>query len=113
MREPNIQEFIKVLKRGKSSYVPLAELGVHPTIKEKFIGRPIVDLKDEVEFWYKAGYDYVKIQPVADFNPGKIGTKKTGMWATEGKGVIANCDDYENYKFPDKDDFDYWKFEQI
>jgi len=113
MREPNIQEFIKVLKRGKSSYVPLAELGVHPTIKEKFIGRPIVELKDEIEFWYKAGYDYVKIQPVADFNPAKIGTEKTGMWATEGKGVIANDEDFENYKFPEKDDFDYWKFEQV
>jgi len=113
MREPNIQEFIKVLKRGKASYVPLAELGVHPTIKEKFIGRPIVDLKDEVEFWYKAGYDYVKLQPVVDFNPAKIGAKKTGMWATEGKGVIANDEDFENYIFPDKSDFDYWKFEKV
>ena len=113
MREPNIQEFIKVLKRGKASYVPLAELGVHPTIKEKFIGRPIVDLKDEVEFWYKAGYDYVKLQPVVDFNPANIGGQKTGMWATEGKGVISSDDDFENYKFPEKDDFDYWKFEQI
>ncbi len=113
MREPNINEFIKVLKRGKASYVPLAELGVHPTIKERFIGRPIVKLKDEVEFWYKAGYDYVKLQPVVDFNPAKIGAQKTGMWATEGKGVIANDDDFENYKFPDKDDFDYSKFEQI
>jgi len=113
MREPNIQEFIKVLKRGKASYVPLAELGVHPTIKEKFIGRPIIELKDEVEFWYKAGYDYIKLQPVADFNPAKIGTEKTGMWATEGKGVIANDEDFDNYKFPKKSDFDYWKFEQV
>ena len=113
MREPNIQEFIKVLKKGKANYVPLAELGVHPTIKEKFIGRPIVDLKDEVEFWYKAGYDYVKLQPVADFNPAKIGGQKTGMWATEGKGVIANDIDFEYYKFPEVGDFDYWRFEQI
>lgn len=113
MREPNIQEFIKVLKRGKASYVPLAELGVHPTIKEKFIGRPIVELKDEVEFWYSAGYDYIKLQPDADFNPANIGAQKTGMWATEGKGVIANDLDFENYKFPEMSDFDYWKFEQI
>lgn len=113
MREPNIQDFIKVLKRGKANYVPLAELGVHPTIKEKFIGRPIIDLSDEVEFWYKAGYDYVKLQPVADFNPAKIGTKKIGMWATEGKGVIADDKDFENYIFPEKSQFDYWKFEKV
>ncbi len=113
MRKPNINEFIKVLKRGKSNYVPLAELGVHPKIKERFIGRPIVDLNDEVEFWYKAGYDYVKLQPSADFNPAKLGTAKVGMWATEGKGVITNDEEFENYTFPDSDDFDYSKFEQV
>lgn len=119
----NIEEFIKTLKRGKGKYVPNCELGVHPKIKEKLIGRPIVTLQDDVEFWHKAGYDYIKLQPIADFNPMKIGLSNKASvaddgsykfnWATEGKGIINSIDDFEKFVFPDKNDFDYSKFEQV
>lgn len=121
--KPDIDQFIKTLKREKAEYIPVAELGVHPKIKEKLIGRPINELKDDVEFWYKAGYDYVKLQPGVDFNPAKIGAnnkvdhQEDGNmyfnWATEGKGVIASIEDYQKYKFPKKEDFDYTKFEKV
>lgn len=122
---PNIEQFIKTLRRGKTDYLPIAELGIHPIIKEKIIGKPILSLKDDVEFWYKAGYDYIKIQPIADFNPGKLflqdsenttfnddGTISRN-WATEGKGVIADWQDFEKYQFPNKEDFDYSNFEEV
>ncbi|MCX8010451.1 MAG: nucleoside 2-deoxyribosyltransferase [Ignavibacteria bacterium] len=120
---PNIEEFIKTLKRGKADYVPLAELGVHPEIKSKILNRPLLTLQDDVEFWFKAGYDYIKLQPIADFNPGKIGLdnnltfKEDGTlfrkWASESKGVITSFEDFERYKFPDKNDFDYSNFEKV
>jgi len=120
---PNIDEFIKTLRREKVDYIPVAELGVHPKIKEKFIGRPINELKDDIEFWYKAGYDYIKLQPSVDFNPAKIGASDKATyqedgrmdfnWATEGKGVITNFEDYQKYKFPKKEDFDYSKFDKV
>ena len=53
-------------------YIPICELGIHNTIKEKLLGKPIYDLKDDVQFWHKAGYDYIKLQPDVDFNPSKI-----------------------------------------
>jgi uroporphyrinogen decarboxylase len=120
---PDIQQFIKTLKRGKADYIPVAELGVHPNIKEKFIGRPILKLKDDVEFWYKAGYDYIKLQPIADFNPAKINADKNltynedgtlfRKWASENSGVITNFEEFEKYVFPLKKDFDYNNFDKV
>ncbi|NWF50822.1 MAG: nucleoside 2-deoxyribosyltransferase [Ignavibacteriaceae bacterium] len=121
--KPNIEELVKTIKRGKGSFIPIAELGVHPLIKEKFIGRKITTLEDEIEFWYGAGYDYIKLQPVADFNPAKIGIENNLMlfkdgtsirkWASEKKGVITNIKEYESYLFPSSSDFNYKNFELV
>jgi uroporphyrinogen decarboxylase len=117
---PDIEQLIKTLKRGKADHLPIAELGIHNTIKEKFLGRPIHTLKDDVDFWYQAGYDYIKLQPDANFNSAAIGLdgdhsidEDSRKWATTGKGVITTINDFEQYKFPKASDFDYSKFEQV
>lgn len=120
---PDIQQFVKTLRRGKAAYVPVAELGIHPLIKEKFIGRPLLELKDDIEFWYKAGYDYIKLQPKVDFNPAKIGAQENltfsqdgtlvRKWASESHGIISSIEDFENYIFPEKTDFDYSNFDKV
>jgi uroporphyrinogen decarboxylase len=120
---PNIDGFINTLRNEYSGYIPLAELGVHPLIKEKFLSKKIVSLSDEIDFAYKAGYDYVKLQPIADFNPKKIGLGENysynddgtvfRKWASENKGVITSFDDFERYQFPATSDFDYVNFENI
>lgn len=119
----NIVEFKKNLLLEKSNYIPMAELGIHPEIKARFLGRDIITVQDEIEFWYKAGYDYVKLQPKADFNPAKIGVsdkksfKEDGTlsfnWASEGKGVISSFEDFEKFVFPKAEDFDYSNFEMV
>lgn len=121
--KPNIEEFIKTLRLQNSLFVPNAELGIHPKIKEKLLGRPIITLKDDVDFWYKAGYDYIKLQPDVDFNPAKIGQsdkatfQQDGIlqfkWATEKKGIITTFEELENYIFPNKNDFGYNKFDEV
>jgi len=120
---PNKEYLIQTLRRKKAPYVPLIELGIHPIVKEKYLGKKIVTLKDEVDFWHSAGYDYVKLQPGVDFNPGKVGSNERATfqedgtlerkWATEGKGVITSIEDFEKYQFPDQNDFDYTRFEQV
>ncbi len=120
---PDIEQLIKTLRRGKGSHIPLVELGVHPLVKERYIGRKIATLADDIEFWHRAGYDYTKIQPAADFNPGKIGLSDNvtynddgtvfRKWASEKKGVISSWDDFERYRFPRAEDFDYSRFEQV
>ena len=120
---PDKTQLLTTLRRGKGSHVPMIELGVHPRIKEQFLGREVLTLTDDIEFWHKAGYDYIKLQPVADFNPAKIGVEEHltfnedgtlfRKWASESKGVISDFDDLKRYVFPEKEDFDYWKFEQV
>lgn len=120
---PNIQAFLKTLKREEANYIPLAELGVHPKIKELYLSKKIVELKDEVEFWNKAGYDYIKLQPKADFNPMNIGLGNNvsynddgtvfRKWASENNGVISSFEDFEKYTFASASDFDYTNFEKV
>jgi uroporphyrinogen decarboxylase len=120
---PDFAQFEKTIRRGKGAHVPQIELGVHPKIKERFLGRPLVSLEDDIEFWFKAGYDYVKLQPGADFNPGKIGVDQNltfnedgtvfRKWATENAGVISSMEDLAKYQFPSPQDYDYSRFERV
>jgi uroporphyrinogen decarboxylase len=119
---PDIESLIQTLRNGKTSRVPIAELGVHPFIKEKLIGKKLITIKDEIEFWYKAGYDYIKLQPVVDFNPAKIKSETNltynddgtvfRKWASESSGVITSLKEFEQYVFPEITEIDYKKFEE-
>lgn len=122
---PDITSLKATLMRRKAAYVPIAELGIHNTIKERLLGRPIRTLSDEVAFWHQAGYDYIKLQPRADFNPGGLflqdATNTTvsldgsviRKWATEGQGLITDWASFERYQFPKETDFDYSAFEKV
>lgn len=120
---PDIETFLTTLKRGKGKYVPICELGVHPKVKERFLGRPLYALNDEIEFAFRAGYDYVKIQPEVDFNPAKIGgankttVKEDGSvqikWAHESEGVIRTMEEFERYVFPRIEEIGYSRLEQV
>jgi uroporphyrinogen decarboxylase len=90
-------------------------------MKERLLGRPVVSVKDDVDFWHKAGYDYVKLQPLVDFNPGQVGTGNVTYnadgtvfrkWASEGSGIITSDADFESYRFPTPAGIDYSKFER-
>lgn len=119
---PNIDSLIKALRNQKPDFIPIAELGVHPLIKEKYLGRKILTIKDEIDFWYKAGYDYVKLQPVVDFNPAKFKSDTNltynddgtvfRKWASESSGVITSLKEFEEYIFPHTNEIDYKKFEE-
>lgn len=120
--DPNIESLIKALQNLKPNSVPIAELGVHPLIKEKYLGRKILTINDEIDFWYKAGYDYVKLQPAVDFNPAKIKSDTNltynddgtvfRKWASESSGVITSLKEFDEYIFPHTNEIDYKKFEE-
>ena len=120
---PDITQFIATLRRQKAEYVPNAELGIHPKIKEQFLGRPISTLADEVAFWQLAGYDYVKLQPEVDFNPAGMGAglqaayNEDGTvlrkWATATSEVIRSREDLNRYVFPEIGDIRYSRFDSI
>jgi uroporphyrinogen decarboxylase len=120
---PDITQFITTLRRGKGDHVPNAELGIHPLIKEAVLGRPVVTLEDDIGFWHRAGYDYIKLQPGVDFNPAKTGASEhltfsqdgtvVRKWASESHGIITSEAEFERYVFPREEDFDYSRFERV
>ncbi len=119
--KPDLSSFISALKREKINRIPIAELGIHPIIKEKFLGRKIQTVKDEIEFWSSAGYDYVKLQPKVDFKQYKKEFQKkydvenqsvNRNWSSEEVGFILNDADYENYSFPKVNEINYEIFDE-
>ena len=50
-----------LLCEGIPDRVPLLEAGIYTEAKECFLGRPIENLYDEVEFWARAGYDSMQV----------------------------------------------------
>lgn len=120
---PDIEGFIATLRRRPAPRIPVAELGVHPEIKAEFLGHPVVTLRDEVEFARLAGYDYVKVQPAVDFDPGRanlgagVSYNADGSvfrkWASEGTGVITTMDELERFRFPRPEEIDYSRAERV
>lgn len=119
--KPDLNSFLSTLKREKTNRIPIAELGIHPIIKEKFLGRKITNIKDEIDFWSNAGYDYIKIQPKVNFNQYKEEFQKkydvenqsvNRNWSSEEAGLILNDADYENYSFPKIEEISYSNFEE-
>ncbi len=124
-REPNFERLrTALLCQGEPDYVPLVELGIDKKIKEGFLGKPITSLADEVEFWYKAGYDYVKLQPanIVFISPSAAPQMHTAgaespatqrTWVSEHNGLISTMEDAEKYPWPKPEDIDYSPFEKI
>ena len=119
--KPDLNSFISTLNRKKTNRIPIAELGIHPIIKEKFLGRKIESLKDEIDFWSCAGYDYVKLQPKVNFNKYKEEFQKNydvenqsvkRNWSSEETGLILNESDFDQYSFPKKEEINYSTFEE-
>lgn len=61
--QPDFTQIRTALFNRTPTRVPLFELGISPVVMEKFLAKKINSLKDEVEFYYKAGYDYIKLSP--------------------------------------------------
>jgi|LSQX01.2.fsa_nt_gb uroporphyrinogen decarboxylase len=97
--EPDFARIRKtLLLEGKPDRPPLGEFLIDGTIKEAILGRPLLSAADEVEFWIKAGYDYVHVRPhynlqVVDHHDESI----------EGKGVIQTWEDLRSSKWPWQD----------
>ncbi len=116
---PDFVNLQNTLLNKKSKYVPMIELGIDPTIKAKFLGRPILTPEDDIEFMLNAGYDFVKIQPEIVINLNRQMLQNTGQendshdraWSPEGEGLITNWEEFEKYSWPNKDHINYSRFE--
>ena len=70
---PNFERLRRAVRRQEPDRVPLVELLVEFPIQRRFLGRQVTadDLQGQVEFWSRAGYDYVPLV-VGMMRPGKV-----------------------------------------
>lgn len=122
-RESDFSRLETALRCGEPDYVPMVELGIAKNIKEAFMDRHVETMQDEIDFSVAAGYDYIKLQPIIDMNPARIGigerqtTKKVDgtdrTWATEHEGIISDWESFDKYVWPKIEDISYERFEKI
>jgi len=127
---PDFEEFTRVIKGEKrASRVHFVELlfdyEIFSFIMENYLGEKVVpwssetkrkSLKQQIDFWYRMGYDYARIVPDSGLQfPSKTRrTEDTALfsrgqrnWVEEGKGAINSWEDFEKYPWPDPAKIDY------
>ena len=61
--KPDYTRLSTTLWGGKADRVPLLELIVDEEIKSAYLGRPISTVADDIDFWFRAGYDCATVYP--------------------------------------------------
>jgi uroporphyrinogen decarboxylase len=71
--KPDFNRFLAAVNHKEPDRVPLGEILIDYSIQSKFLGRTVTadDLAGQVEFWSKAGYDFIPIT-VSMMSPGKV-----------------------------------------
>ncbi len=112
--DPDFSRIEAVLRREVPDRVPLFEAEIEIPIKEWFLGREITTAEDEVEFYIRAGYDFVPVVPPF-FTPRLMRTAEGDerTWITESEGIIKTMEDIENFPWPDPDQVDFSSFHDI
>jgi len=106
MKKPDFTNLKNILMQRGGKYVPICELLVDNSIKEKILGKPIASIKDEVDFHLKLGYDYVPIAAGILKPAQSIGKN------IETTGVIAGEKELLQYNWMSADDCDYSQFKE-
>lgn len=128
-----------LLRRGEPDRVPLHD-SVDVFLKKRFLGLESLQLSRsgsgmqtsmrlplelEIEFAYRAGYDFVPLG--ASMHARITGTSTTVAakyaafgdeyqergWANEGEGIITTLREFESFPWPDPEETDTTGFEQI
>jgi uroporphyrinogen decarboxylase len=126
---PNYANLKKALLcQGEPDYVPALEYAVDAAIKKQFLGRAPASIDDEAEFALAAGYDAVPClfgmkltlyqrsdaargdsapMALADDFYAADGEKSQRAWAREQTGVIHDQASFDNFDWPDPDQYRY------
>lgn len=108
---PDFNRMLMALRRAQPDRVPLAELWIDQVVMEAYLGRPIgshdtgvdYDLEAEIEFWHRAGYDYIHIEP-RYFFPKKSGCRPT---PDEDAGLLTSWAEFNDYPWPTIEQVDF------
>ena len=113
-REPDFSRVRKMLLlQGEPDAIPAVEIVVNDPIKEAFLGKRIQGVRDDIEFWEKAGYDYYSYVPPYEEKLHLHTIRRDGRnWAVEGAGQIQTLQDFENHPWPSLNEVDFTSMEE-
>ncbi len=116
MIQPDFERIVKTAHHEEPDRVPLCEVLIEYPIQSTFLGRTVEDddFGAQVEFWTKAGYDYIPVT-VGMMTPGKVtaesgitkvikdfiakdsGSTDTSSFNLEYNGLINTRKDYDRF----------------
>jgi uroporphyrinogen decarboxylase len=120
--KPDYSRLLTAIRLEEPDRVPLAELSIDRPVKERFMGRPVRDIPCDVEFWSKAGYDYIYLRPAYEYSgvPAQLATgtsiqaeasaieeDEAESISVTAMGPITDLADLEGYPWPDPATIDY------
>lgn len=132
--KPNAREFIDILMGNKpQTRTPLVEYIVDDVVMRPIVtelmGREWVTptgdreslkrfLDNYIEFWYRMGYDFVRLEIGLPFQERRHITQDTASskqrsWVDEHQGAISNWEEFEKYPWPRVEDLDFFVLEYI
>ncbi len=124
----SFDRFLTAIHRQEPDRVPFGELGVDPEVKQAFMGRPVISLEDEVEFFITAGYDYVLvdtdlyatpqiqgtiIKPHADTANAYDQRRQDRNWVDSKAKAIQTWQDVEKFPWPTAEQVDCSVYSRI
>jgi uroporphyrinogen decarboxylase len=121
--DPDFARLEAVLRRQEPDRVPLFEAEIALPIQEWFLGREINTARDEVEFYIRAGYDFVPVLPpffaprlmrtASGEGEGLSGGDRERAWLTESEGIIKTLADVEAFPWPKAEEVDFSSFHEM
>lgn len=131
--KPDFDRFLAAVRHKETDRVPLGEILIDYTIQSRFLDRTVTpdDLAGQVEFWAKAGYDYIPIT-VSMMSPGKVteeskitrvlkemvlrekpGTADPKAWNLEMTSFIHERPDLDRFPWDAAADIDFSKLHAV
>lgn len=131
--KPDFNRVITTLQHREPDRVPLAEADIDYEIMSKFLGKKVADadVASQVEFWTRAGYDYIALT-VGMMQPGKVTEnsaiskvikkyvlqdkpeeKEEEAWNIENRSFIHNERDFEVFPWEEVAKLDLSKFYEV
>ena len=132
---PDADFFVNYLLGNVSGKPPLVEYLVDDVVMQPIITELLgrnwhhftLDRNDQIKyldnfiaFWYQLGYDFVRFEQNAGFPTQQIGIADTAvnspkirMWAEQHNGLIETWEDFDNYPFPNIQNFDFFAFDYL
>ena len=95
-----------LLRDGKPDFVPFYELFLNNPVMEKLLGKKLKGRAETVEFYYRAGYDYLPVWPGVPMKTGNLIDRSQGY-------PINNRADFDSYDWPELSRISFAEFEEV